>query len=332
MKFLHLNRVAHLRSLIVMLGFVLMSVNQAQSLDSMIAFSSDRDNPGGYRDIFVMKPNGSQLRNLTNDPMTSDIFPAWSPDGTKIAFSSYRDGNSDIYVIDADGKNLIRLTQNPGYDSIPNWSPDGQRIAFTSRRDGNFEVYVMNADGENLIRLTQDPWNDGHPSWSPDGRKIAFTSHRNSEIYVMDVGGNNLIRLTRNPASDAHPTWSPDGQNIAFVSDRAGTYDIYVMDAEGNDPVRLTPIRGLPHGRRDRWQNLGRDLHPSWSPDGRKIVFTSNRDGNYEIYIMDADGGNPTNLTQNGAKDEMPAWSPGRLAVSPKTRLLALWATIKYSH
>ena len=97
-----------------MLGFVLMSVNQAQSLDSMIAFSSDRDNPGGYRDIFVMKPNGSQLRNLTNDPMTSDIFPAWSPDGTKIAFSSYRDGNSDIYVIDADGKNLIRLTQNPG--------------------------------------------------------------------------------------------------------------------------------------------------------------------------------------------------------------------------
>lgn len=148
----------------------------------------------------------------------------------------------------------------------------------------------------------------------------------------MDVGGNNLIRLTRNPASDAHPTWSPDGQNIAFVSDRAGTYDIYVMDAEGNDPVRLTPIRGLPHGRRDRWQNLGRDLHPSWYPDGRKIVFTSNRDGNYEIYIMDADGGNPTNLTQNGAKDEMPAWSPGRLAVSPKTRLLTLWATIKYSH
>ena len=235
-----------------------------------------------------MKPNGSQLRNLTNDPMTSDIFPAWSPDGTEIAFSSYRDGNSDIYVIDADGKNLIRLTQNPGYDSIPNWSPVG--------------------------------------------RKIAFTSHRNTEIHVMDVEGKNLIRLTRNPASDAHPSWSPDGQNIAFSSDRAGTYDIYVMDAEGNHPVRLTPIRGLPHGRRDRWQNLGRDLHPSWSPDGRKIAFTSKRDGNYEIYIMDADGGNPTNLTQNAAKDEMPAWSPGRLAVSPKTQLLTLWATIKYSH
>jgi Tol biopolymer transport system component len=332
MKFPHLNRISHLRSFTLILGFALMSVNQAQSLDSMIAFSSDRDNPRGYNDIFVMKPNGSQVHNLTNNPMSSDIFPAWSPDGTKIAFSSSRDGDSDIYVMDADGKNLIRLTRDPEYDSIPNWSPDGRKIAFTSRRDGNFEVYVMNADGENQIRLTQDPWNDGLPSWSPDGRKIAFMSHRNSEIFVMDVDGKNFVRLTRNPASDAHPSWSPDGQNIAFSSDRAGTYDIYVMDAEGKDPVRLTPIRGLPQGRRDRWQNLGRDLHPSWSSDGRKIAFTSNRDGNYEIYIMDADGGNPTNLTQNAAKDEMPAWSPGRLAVSPKTRLLTLWATIKYSH
>ena len=149
MKIAQLNRIAYLRRLIVVMGFVLMSVNQAQSLDSMIVFSSDRDNPGGNHDIFVMKPNGSQVRNLSNNPMSDDQAPAWSPDRTRIAFQAERDGkNPEIYVMHADGNNPVRLTFNRFLDVDPSWSPDGRKIAFEYGVGGlgGLELYVMHPD------------------------------------------------------------------------------------------------------------------------------------------------------------------------------------------
>ena len=179
--------------------------------------------------------HGGTIRRLTDHDYT-DRYPSWSPDGQRIAFDSNRDGNFEVYVMDADGGNPRRLTDHEAYDGSPSWSPDGRRIAFHSLRDGNFEVYVMDADGGNPRRLTDHEAYDGSPSWSPDGRRIAFHSLRdgNFEVYVMDADGGNPRRLTDHDAIDGSPSWSPDGQSIAFRSNRDGNYEVYVMTADGD--------------------------------------------------------------------------------------------------
>ena len=139
-------------------------------------------------------------------------YPSWSPDGKRIAFVSHRDekGKYDIYVMDADGKNQQRLTENPGYDRDPSWSPNGERIAFVSDRDGNKEIYLMDADGKNQRRLTRNPSPDTNPSWSPDGQRIVFVSHRdgNYEIYVMNADGARQVRRrTKDGRDDTDPAW-----------------------------------------------------------------------------------------------------------------------------
>jgi Tol biopolymer transport system component len=232
---------------------------------------------------------------------TDDSDPSWSPDGTRIVFKSRRDNNREIYIMNADGSNPTRLTDNPAYDGGPSWSPDGQKIAFVSERDGNAEIYIMDVDGSNQMRLTDNPAVDGgRPSWSPDGTGIIFVSERDGhwEIYTMNADGSNQTRLTDNPTDDGgRPSWSPDGTRIIFVSERDGNAEIYIMNADGSNPTRLT-------------DNPAADWWPSWSPDGTRIAFHSNRDGNAEIYIMDVDGSNQMRLTDNTADDAGPSWSP----------------------
>ena len=226
-----------------------------------------------------------------------DSRPDWSPDGRRIAFNSNRDGNWEVYVMNADGSGVTRLTENDVVDGSPTWSPDGTRIAFDSTRDGDWDIYVMNADGSGVTRLTDNDAYDLSPVWSPDGRRMAFQSQRdgNWEIYVMNAAGSGVTRLTYNSAQDGSPAWSPDGRRIAFSSGRDGKREIYVMDAAG--VTRLT-VRDA------------HDVGPAWSPDGRRIAFTSKRDGNLEIYVMNADGSGVTRLTYNDARDLAPAWSP----------------------
>ncbi len=223
------------------------------------------------------------------------------PDTRKVAFESFRDGNWEIYALNADGSgSQTRLTDNVAEDFHAAWSPDGTKIAFTSGRDGNWEIYSMNANGSQQARLTNDPAIDGRPTWSPDGSKIAFTSIRtgNYEIFAMNADGTGVVQLTNNAAVDTVPDWSPDGTKVAFASTRNGNSEIYVMTDTGANPVRLT-------------NNAAVDTRPVWSPNGTKIVFTSTRDGNSEIYVMDADGTSQTRLTNDGAQDENPTWSPG---------------------
>jgi Tol biopolymer transport system component/serine/threonine protein kinase len=220
----------------------------------------------------------------------------------KIAFFSNRNGNYDIYVMNADGSNLQQLTTNEADDVLPAWSPDGERIAFESTRDGIAnEIYVMNADGSNLQRLTTNEKGDYSPAWSPDGERIAFDSYRDSnfDIYVMNADGSNIQRLTTDEADDTFPAWAPDGERVAFHSGRDGNDDIYVMNADGSNIQRLTTDEAL-------------DTLPAWSPDGERIAFSSRRDGNYGIgiYVMNADGSNVQHITTNEERDGRLAWSP----------------------
>ena len=273
-----------------------------------IAFHSNRNFKGG--DIWVIHPDGSNPTDLTNSPSpTEDIDPAWSPDGNKIAFSRYPflEGGSRIYVMDADGSNIIQLTNRPITGDVkPFWSPDGTKIAFTRASGSNdYALWVMNADGSNQINLTNHPSRDGiiGGCWSPDGGKIAFTTDRDGgdvEIYVMDADGSNQINLTNRPGADGNPDWSPDGTKIVFSNALVDPpySDIYVMDANGANQIRLTH------------PSPNYDDEPAWSPDGTKIAFTHTLVGsNKEIYVMDANGSNQFNLTNNSAGvDMMPDW------------------------
>ena len=200
----------------------------------------------------------------------------------KIAFSSHRDGNDEIYSMNADGSAPTRLTNNSASDYDPAFSPNASRIVFTSKRDGNDEIYVMNADGTGQTRLTNNAAADTNPVFSPNGAKIIFASSRdgNSEVYSMNADGSGQTRLTNNPAFDGFPAISPNGQKIAFTSLRDGNFEVYSMNADGSGQTRLT-------------NNAAYDLLPTFSPDSAKIAFVSTRDGNYEIYRMNADGSAP---------------------------------------
>lgn len=234
----------------------------------------------------------------TSGVVVINVLP---PPAGKITFTSNRDGNDEIYSMNLDGSNPVRLTNNVAIDSYSRWSPDGSKIVFASERDGNSEIYVMNADGTNQTRLTSNVSFDGYPSWSPDGGKIAFAGDRdgNREIYVMNADGSAQVRLTNNAATDSVAMWSPNGTKLAFHSNRdGGLMEVYVMNGDGSGQTRLT-------------NNPATDFTPAWSADGSKIFFISDRDGNSEIYTMNADGSGQANLTNNSA------WDAGSATCSP---------------
>lgn len=187
----------------------------------------------GNLDIASVAPDGSDLKVVAKDigGLSHQDWPSWSPDGKRFAFSSTHEKNQEIYVADADGSNLARLTQHPGHDAHPAWSPDGAWIAFATDRWGGLEIARMRPDGTEVARLTTSPGLDDYPAWSPDGRSIAFVSNRdgNYEIYRADADGSNPENLTRHPARDTYPTWTVDGFGITFVSDRDGGTDILTM-------------------------------------------------------------------------------------------------------
>ena len=244
--------------------------------------------PGTYNQTVKVTTSQGDITRSSNASVTVE------PD--RIAFFSTRNADqTDIYIMNADGSNVQRLTADGGLWAT--WSPDGRRIAYTNCTSLTCFTYVLNDNGsqKNIISEKDAAW----AAWSPDGSRFAFTSDRDGddEIYVMDLDGGNQTRLRGSPALDSFPAWSPDGTQIAFVTDRAGNHEIYVMNADGFSQRRLT-------------NSSARDTLPAWSPDGTKILFQSDRDGDDEIYIMEADGTNLRQLTFNNDFDSSPSFSP----------------------
>lgn len=267
--------------------------------------------PAENYEIFTMNADGSNQTNVSNRA-AEDYYPAWSPDGSKIAFTS-RGFTDDIYVMNADGTNQTKLTtDNAAYESLPNWSPDGSKITFYKDRgvpDVPGDVWIMDSDGSHQIRLTDNAVNGFAPKFSPDGSQIVFGSNRdgNDEIYVMNADGSNQTRLTNNLASDDYPSFSPDGSKIAFHRITRDKTEIFVMNADGSNQIQLTD-NSIP------------DVYPAWSPDGSKISFTrwtSTR--GYVIYTMNADGSNQIGLTVNSFHSEYSAWQ--RIGFAPASQV-----------
>ncbi|MGH2686185.1 MAG: Calx-beta domain-containing protein [Actinomycetota bacterium] len=265
-----------------------------------IAFTSERD--GGVGHIWRMNADGSGLTQLTSGETVVD-HAAWSPDGTRIAFTSYPQPAADgeVFVMNADGSGQTNLTKESSSDEFePAWSPDGSKVAFGSNRDGNQEIYVMNADGSGQTNLTETTEHEGGPSWSPDGSSIAYLSLQggsNFEIFSMNQSGSGQSNLTEHAAFDTNPAWSPDGSRIAFSSNRDGMFEIHVMDTNGDGQAK---IPGVGYGD-----------DPAWAPDGSRITFTSRPSDNYEVSVVAADGSGLANLTNHPSDDDYrPSWQP----------------------
>lgn len=268
------------------------------ALADVIAFSSNRSNDG---EIYVMRSDGSQQRNLTNHP-ASDTGPSWSPDRIRLAFSSNREGNNDIYTMRYDGTDVRRLTYSPALELHPAWSPDGAWIAYVSNVDGDWEIWIVSADGSTHRQVTHNTAWDSYPSWSPDSQSLVYTSQRdgNYELYRAHLASGHEVRLTDHPATDAFPAWAPTGNEIAFISSRDGPLDLYVLLA---DHPELPPHRIAISADS---QQINR--YPAWSPDGNTLLFVSWRDGHAEIYAVSKQGTNLRNLTDTVGDDEFPAW------------------------
>ena len=281
-----------------------------------IAFQPTETNTSLPTETATPLPTNTSLATAT------ELAPLNGSGGGVIAFSSNRDGNMDIYLMNANGSGQRRLTTHTSDDYWPSWSPDSNKIAFASERDGNFDIYSIEAPGiirdqeideslYKLQRITENPATDLEPAWSPNGDYIAFMSDRdgNWEIYILEIDrdGSNpgaVHRLTNHKANDWLPCWSPDGTQIAFMSDRDGNEEIYRLDVE-------TAIKsGGIDGAQRLTNNDATDSYPAWSPEGEMITFVSNRMGSQGLFSITVQNGEINMLFSGDSSVWVSSWSP----------------------
>jgi TolB protein len=272
-----------------------------------IAFTSDRDGERirgpvadrGISNLYIADYDGARQQRVTIS-RALDISPMWSPDGKTIAFSSWRSGYQDIYLLFPYGGTPIQNPTRGNADRqnwLPAWSPNGGKLAFTSSRDGNPEIYVMNRDGSGLQRLTNHPSIDTTPTWSPAGTQIAFVSDRTGspQVYIMNADGTGVDRITFETHCD-RPTWSPAPLNeIAYTSQVGAGNIIKVFDFATRSTRAVTDA-------------IGNNESPAFSPNGRHIAFVSSRAGREQIFTIHRDGTGLRQITRAGT-NRYPNWS-----------------------
>ena len=272
-----------------------------------IVFSTFDDPPGPDSNIWTMNPDGTGRINVTAGSRSNDATPDWSPDASQIAFVSDRDDPTfEIYVMNADGGDVRRLTTNAASNGQPMWSPDGKELLFRSDLAGKIDLYVMNADGSNLRQLTDERGTDWFASWSPDGGTIAFASTRSGAqaLYLMPADGGEPEQITPDDLEANDPDFSPDGKKLVFVNNFCADCpesDVFVIDLESRETTQLT-------------SEIGNNLTPNWSPDGSKVIFMNMAiehaaDGPAELCVVNADGTGLMNLTKTpGVREVGPRW------------------------
>lgn len=270
-----------------------------------ILFMSDRT---GKEGIYVMSAEVFRPQKIPIDGHNELGSPAYSPDGKSIAYQvELGDKSGELHIWNLETKRDSLVIKTKIADVSPAWSPSGQWIAFQNRVEDNTEICIIRPDGSGLKNLTQNPAADRSPAWSPDGKQIAFVSNRDGDyglfqIYAMNADGSNQHRVYYSKAISAWPSWSPDGRSIVFANDkednRSGNFEIFIIEPDTGEPERRLTFR-----RRY-------DVSPVFSPSGKRIAFASNTDGNYEIYVMNADGTGLLRLTRDAAEDNSPHWSP----------------------
>ena len=272
-----------------------------------IAFTSDRDGERikgpvmdrGISNLYIADYDGARQTRVTISK-AMDISPVWSPDVRSIAFSSWRTGYQDLFILFPYGgpplQNPTRGTaEKQSY--LPAWSPDGSKLAFTSSRDGNPEIYTMNRDGSDVRRVTNHPNIDSTPTWAPTGTQLAFTSDRSGspQIYVVNADGTGLVKITAESWCD-RPTWSPAPLNEIAYSSRSGAGNtIRVYDFKNNASRALT-------------DDIGNNESPTFAPNGKHIAFVSTRKGKEQIFTIDRTGENLRQITSSGV-NRYPNWS-----------------------
>jgi TolB protein len=229
----------------------------------------------GKKEIFVSDYDGANAKQLTQHGAIS-IKPKFSPDGSKIAYVSFKDRYPYLYILDRATGKSTPLSKNVGLNAAASWAPDGKRLALVLSKDGNTEIYTKNIDGSGERRLTTDRASDSSPTFDPSGSQIAFVSERSGrpQIFVMGADGSGVRRISYQGGSAYDPVWSPDGKMIAYVASIPGEgFEIYVMNSDGSGARRLTDTGGSNES-------------PSWSPDSRHVIFASTRSGPYEIWAV----------------------------------------------
>ena len=272
-----------------------------QFLWSNGATSEDISNlTAGEYSVSVIDANNDNITDSLTITEPSGLLPGGGVG--IIVFASNRDGQNEIYTMNADGSNQTQLTNNPAMDWLPDWSPDGSKIVFSSDRDGTNDIFIMDSDGGNATKIecnTSDQ--ELYPAWSPDGTRILFTRGNNNfsewELFIYDISANNVRQLTNNQIIDDNGSWSSDGSKILFTAGPSfNFYEIYEMDADGSNVVRLT-------------NNSVPETFASWSPDGSLIAFGS--EGNMEdIFLMNSDGSNRRSIVSRSGNDFNSCWSP----------------------
>jgi len=255
-----------------------------------IAFSSER-NRFQVHEIYLMNPDGSNVRQLTNvepgEPGNWDVNPQWSPDGTQIVFEAHRADESTVGLVE--GTVVVNEDSN--------------------KKDGIWVVDTATGDERELV---PPDYENRNPAWSPDGKQIVFSSNRDGdiEIFSIDANGTNLQQLTENSADDNYPVWSPDGNRIAFYSNRDGVFGLFVMNADGRDQRRLVEVKGLS-------DVIPVEAKPVWSPDGKYIAFAG--DG-MQLFMVNADNSQVTQLTTDNKWISDPSWSPDSIKITFTTK------------